>query len=90
MLFWYPGTPPWTLTLGLVLAFTLLNLLSVRSWGEAEHWFASIKVVAIFVFLCVGGAYILGAWPAPGPGLANLTGHGASCRGAWGRCSPGR
>jgi GABA permease len=74
--FWFPGAPPWTLTLGLVLAFTLLNLLSVRSWGEAEYWFASIKVVAIIVFLCLGSAYIVGAWPGPGPGLANLGGHG--------------
>jgi GABA permease len=76
LLFWFPGTPPWSLTLALVLSFTLLNLLSVRSWGEAEYWFASIKVVAIFVFLCAGAAYILGAWPGPGTGLSNLSAHG--------------
>ena len=34
--------------------FTLLNLLSVRSWGESEYWFASIKVAAIMLFLVVG------------------------------------
>jgi GABA permease len=76
LLFWFPSTPPWSLTLALVLSFTLLNLLSVRSWGEAEYWFASIKVVAIFVFLCAGAAYILGAWPGPGTGLSNLSAHG--------------
>jgi GABA permease len=74
--FWFPGAPPWTLTLALLLAFTLLNLLSVRSWGEAEYWFASIKVAAIVVFLCLGVAFILGAWPGGGGGLRHLTAHG--------------
>jgi GABA permease len=74
--YWYPGVPPWTLTLGLVLAFTVLNLLSVRSWGEAEYWFASIKVAAIVLFLCVGIACIVGIWPGPAAGFGNLTHHG--------------
>jgi GABA permease len=76
LIYWFPGAPPWALTLGLVLAFTLLNLLSVRSWGEVEYWFASIKVAAIVVFLCVGAAFILGVWPGSGGGFANLTSHG--------------
>jgi len=76
LIYWFPQIAPWMLTLGLVLAFTLLNLLSVRSWGEAEYWFASIKVVAIVVFLCVGIAYIAGGWPGTNGGFANLTGHG--------------
>ena len=74
--YWYPDLTPWLLTLGLVVSFSLLNLLSVRSWGESEYWFASIKVAAIVVFLCVGLAFILGLWPGAGGGLANLTSHG--------------
>jgi len=73
---WFPGVAPWILTLSLVLSFTAINLFSVRSWGEFEYWFASIKVAAIAVFLCAGAAYIAGMWPEPGPGLTNLTGHG--------------
>ena len=73
---WFPGVAPWKLTLGLILSFTAINLFSVRSWGEFEYWFASIKVAAIMVFLCAGVAYIAGMWPEPGPGLINLTGHG--------------
>src|SRR5215468_2292493 len=61
--FWYPQGVPWMLTLALVLGFTVLNLLSVRSWGEVEYWFASIKVAAIVAFLLVGTACILGLWP---------------------------
>lgn len=76
LLYWFPAAPPWTLTLGLVLTFTVLNLLSVRSWGEVEFWFASIKVAAIIVFLCIGLAFILGMWPEQGGGFGNLTAHG--------------
>jgi GABA permease len=74
--YWFPGAPPWTLTLGLVLTFTVLNLFSVRFWGETEYWFASIKVAAIVVFLCAGAACILGLWPGIDGGVANLTSHG--------------
>ncbi len=74
--YWFPAVPPWILTLALILTFTLLNLLSVRSWGEAEYWFASIKVIAISVFLCIGIAVILGLWHGASGGLGNLTAHG--------------
>jgi GABA permease len=76
LIYWFPGIPPWTFTLGLILTFTLLNLLSVRSWGEAEYWFASVKVAAIVVFLCLGAAFILGLWPNVAGGLSHLTAHG--------------
>ncbi len=74
--FWLPAAPPWTFTLALLLLFTGLNLASVRSWGEAEYWFASIKVIAIVVFLVVGVAYAIGLWPGVAGGFANLTAHG--------------
>lgn len=76
LMYWFPGMPPWSFTLALTLGFTLLNLLSVRSWGEAEYWFASIKIAAIVVFLCLGAAFILGLWPHVAGGLAHLTAHG--------------
>jgi GABA permease len=74
--YWFPQVPPWQFTLAIVLAFTLLNTLSVRSWGEAEYWFASIKVAAITAFLCLGSAYVAGLWPGGGPGLTHLVSHG--------------
>jgi len=48
----------------------------VRSYGEAEFWFASIKVAAIVAFLCAGAAFALGAWPGAQGGIAALTAHG--------------
>jgi GABA permease len=72
----WTGWPPWILAAGLLVLMTAVNLASVRSFGEFEFWFASVKVVAIVVFLLLGVLYVLGLWPdAPG-GLGNLTEHG--------------
>jgi GABA permease len=73
---WWPTIPSWAFTLGLTMLFTAVNLLSVRSYGEAEFWFASIKVAAIVLFLIVGTAFVLGAWPGASGGVAHLTAHG--------------
>ena len=73
---WWPAVPPWQFTLGLMSLFTVVNLLSVRSYGEAEFWFASIKVEAIVVFLIAGVVFVVGLWPASAGGLAHLTSHG--------------
>jgi GABA permease len=73
---WWPALAPWQYTLALMSLFTVVNLLSVRSYGEAEFWFASIKVAAIVAFLCAGTAFALGAWPGAHGGIAALTAHG--------------
>lgn len=56
----FPSVPPfiWCLIIGgLVLA---LNLTTVKAYGEAEFWFASIKVVTVIIFIVVGILMILG------------------------------
>jgi L-asparagine transporter-like permease len=73
---WIP-LPVWgwgTILLGLMMG---TNLWSVRSYGEFEFWFASIKVVAIVAFILTCGAWL--GFHAPGPGGArfgNLTALG--------------
>jgi GABA permease len=74
--FWLPNEPSWAISLVVLILLTLTNLFSVRSYGEFEFWFASIKVAAIAVFLLVAGVFVLGLWPGAGPHLANLTAHG--------------
>ncbi len=74
--YWLPGEPPWLISLALLLLLTLTNLISVRSFGEFEFWFASIKVVAIVVFMALAGVYVLGLWPGVAPSVANLSAHG--------------
>ncbi|MGK3122845.1 amino acid permease [Candidatus Pantoea formicae] len=73
---WIPELPVWLISLGLMILMTSLNLLSVRSFGEAEYWFAGIKVVAIVVFLLVAGAYVLHLLPHSTASFSNLTSQG--------------
>ncbi len=73
---WVPELPVWVIALGLMVGMTLLNLMSVHSFGEAEYWFAGIKVAAIVVFLVVAGAYVFHVWPNSNASFSNLTQHG--------------
>ena len=74
--FWLPQVPAWLISLTLLLSLTVTNLVSVRSFGEFEFWFASIKVAAIVVFLLIATVYVLGLWPGVHVHVANLTAHG--------------
>lgn len=74
--FWLPGVPAWSISLVLLVLMTLTNLVSVKSFGEFEFWFASIKVAAIVVFLCLAGLYVLGIWPGVHASVAHLSAHG--------------
>lgn len=73
---WLPHEPTWLISLSLLLALTITNLISVRAFGEFEFWFASIKVVAIVLFLVLGATYVLGLWPGVPASVANLTANG--------------
>ncbi len=74
--FWFPQFSQWLLALALLVIMTATNLRSVRTYGEFEFWFASIKVGAIVIFLALGTLYVAGLWFGTGPHLANLTAHG--------------
>ncbi|MGE8321426.1 MAG: amino acid permease [Comamonas sp.] len=74
--FWMPEWPSWIISLVLLLLLTLTNLFSVKSFGEFEFWFASIKVAAIVVFLFLGALYVCGLWPGVSANFSNLTEHG--------------
>ena len=60
MAYWFPDIPGvyWS---ALFLAITFgLNALSARGFGEAEFWFALIKVVAVLAFVVMGVMMLLG------------------------------
>ncbi|KAM9862993.1 amino acid permease [Leucobacter sp. BZR 635] len=81
---WIPGVPEWVFSIGMMLVFTVTNLVSVRSFGEVEFWLASIKVVAIVVFLGVGVLFALGFWPGSTFSIPNLWEHGGFApNGVW-------
>lgn len=74
---WLPALPQWFYALVILVALTASNLVSVRSFGEFEFWFATIKVAAIVAFLAIGALAIVGLLPgARPPGLSNLVGAG--------------
>src|SRR5215218_9833269 len=73
---WLPDIPLWIMSLGLLLLMTATNLFSVRSYGEFEYWFASIKVAAICAFLVLGSLFVLGLWPGRSLDFSNLTAQG--------------
>jgi len=74
---WVPVIDQWVWALLLMVLLTLTNIASVKSFGEFEFWFASIKIAAIVVFLTLGIVAILGFLPGvTAPGLDNLTGRG--------------
>ena len=72
---WIP-LPVWQIGLVLMVLLTATNLLSTRSYGEFEFWFASIKVAAIVAFIAVAGSYALGLTSPAGATLGNLVAHG--------------
>ncbi|MGE7907689.1 amino acid permease [Peribacillus sp. NPDC094092] len=73
MKYWFPDSPSilWSaLFLGLLL---ILNVLSVKAYGESEYWFAGIKVISIIVFLIIGVAMIFGIMGGHTVGFSNFT-----------------
>ena len=68
--------PTWLMALILMAVLTGTNLLSVKSYGEFEFWFASIKVVAIVAFILVAAGWLFGIGGGDSPGLSNFTAEG--------------
>ena len=72
----FPDMSLWLLNLLLLIALTITNIFSVKAFGEFEYWFSLIKIVAILLFLALGGAYVLGFLPGTTMDFSNLTAHG--------------
>jgi AAT family amino acid transporter/GABA permease len=70
---WLPQFQVWQIAYGLLTLMTAVNLLSTRSYGEFEFWFASIKVAAIIVFILVSVLFL--TTHDPMGHIANLTAH---------------
>jgi D-serine/D-alanine/glycine transporter len=77
--FWYPELALWIPALGLIIVLLVLNLPSVRNFGEIEFWFALIKIVAIIALIATG-VIMLGSKVALPNGavasVSNLWAHG--------------
>ncbi|OWA33159.1 gamma-aminobutyrate permease [Saccharibacillus sp. O16] len=71
--YWFPGSSSFLWSLLFLGVLFLLNALSVRAYGEAEYWFALIKIVTVLIFLVVGVAMIFGVMGGKAVGFTNFT-----------------
>jgi GABA permease len=73
---WLPAVPVWAISLAVMALLTATNLVSVKSFGEFEFWFALIKVTAIVAFILIAAGFLVGIGSAGSPGLSHLTDKG--------------
>lgn len=57
--YWFPNVPQWVTALIILVAMAIINIASVKMYGEFEFWFAMIKVVAIIGMILIGLCIIL-------------------------------
>lgn len=77
MRWWLPAWPLWVFSLFFSLLITGINFLDIRGFSRIEGWFASIKILALFLFILLGLSILAGLWPGiPSPGTTNFFAHG--------------
>lgn len=52
--YWLPGVPQWVPGLIALIILLIMNLATVKLFGELEFWFALIKVIAILALIVIG------------------------------------
>ncbi|GAA4130942.1 amino acid permease [Actinomadura keratinilytica] len=57
--YWWPDFDQWKTALIALVVLFVINLISVRLFGELEFWFAMIKVAAIVMMILVGLAVLV-------------------------------
>ncbi|PWI05603.1 D-serine/D-alanine/glycine transporter [Streptomyces sp. NWU339] len=71
--YWWGGLALWIPALAAVVLLIVLNLPTVKAFGETEFWFALIKIVAIVTLIVVGFGMVLGGFQAPGGATASFS-----------------
>ncbi|KAB2494610.1 amino acid permease [Priestia endophytica] len=76
--YWFPSVPQWVPGLIALVILLIMNLATVKLFGEMEFWFALIKVIAILALIVIGLFMILKGFSTDsGPAtFANLWNHG--------------
>jgi len=65
--FWFPNLAIWEIELAVMAILIVLNLTAVKYFGEAEFWFASIKIIAIMAIMFAGVVMMLTGFQTGGP-----------------------
>ncbi|MFD6399484.1 amino acid permease [Nocardia sp. NPDC060249] len=78
--YWQPMTavPQWALALIALVIVLIVNLVSVKAFGELEFWAALVKVTALCAFLVIGTVFLLGRFTIRGEqtGPSMISEHG--------------
>ncbi|MEV5570849.1 amino acid permease [Spirillospora sp. NPDC052269] len=75
---WFPHVAQWKTALIALIILFVVNLISVKLFGELEFWFAMIKVVAIVAMIAIGVAVLAFGFGDAGKtaSVDNLWSHG--------------
>ncbi|MBF8775947.1 amino acid permease [Pseudomonas fulva] len=74
--YWWPEIPTWVTAAAFFVLINAINLMNVKFFGEAEFWFAIIKVVAIVSMIGLGAYLLTSGSGGPDATVANLWSHG--------------
>ncbi|KMN82451.1 aromatic amino acid transporter [Chromobacterium sp. LK11] len=74
--YWWPHVPTWVSALVFFICINGINLANVKVYGEAEFWFALIKVVAVIAMILFGGYLLLTGTGGPQASFSNLWNDG--------------
>lgn len=76
--YWFPEIPQWMPGLIALVVLLIMNLATVKLFGEMEFWFALVKVIAILALIFVGIFMIIKGFStnAGASSFTNLWSHG--------------
>ncbi|BFG79791.1 amino acid permease [Paraburkholderia terrae] len=74
--YWFPGTAPWMSALTFFAVVNVINLVSVKSFGETEFWFSIVKIAAVIAMIVFGGYLLVTGNAGSQAGVSNLWRHG--------------
>lgn len=81
--YWWPWIPMWATAAAFFVIINLVNLANVKMYGEAEFWFAIIKVVAVIGMIVLGGYLLLSGGAGPDATVRNLWERGGFFPNGW-------
>lgn len=73
--FWFPHIPTAIVQIVFLVAIAAVNLIAVKVFGEAEFWFAMIKIIAILALIVTGVFMLFTNFKTPGGhvSVSNIT-----------------
>jgi aromatic amino acid transport protein AroP len=81
--YWWPDVPTWTTAAVFFVLINLINLTRVSWFGEAEFWFAIVKVAAIIGMIVFGGYLLFSDAGGSQASITNLWTHGGFMPKGW-------